>query len=172
MENLLSQWVKYPTRSWQGDTLSRLDLIFTKGVQLGKGIEHECSLGKSDNELLKFYLDVGLRVENGNGYKEEYLNFAKVRYNDLRRYFGNVFTVYQEVSIQSKYDKFMEIYNKAVENSVPKYTKKTLRRNQWFNENYKKVKSEKEKHGESTRGIMKKWREKNIELQEIDMLTR
>ncbi|MPC14128.1 Glutamate receptor ionotropic, kainate 4 [Portunus trituberculatus] len=50
------------------------------------------------------------------------------------------FAMYQEVSIQSKYDKFMEICNKAVENFVPKYTKKTLRRNQWFNKNCEKAK--------------------------------
>ncbi|MPC51827.1 hypothetical protein E2C01_045681 [Portunus trituberculatus] len=31
-----------------------------------------------------------------------------------------------------------------MENFVPKHTKKTLRRNQWFNENCKKAKSEKE----------------------------
>ncbi|MPC14130.1 hypothetical protein E2C01_006883 [Portunus trituberculatus] len=40
MENLLTQWVRHPTRGRQGDTPSRLDLIFTKGVQLGQGIEH------------------------------------------------------------------------------------------------------------------------------------
>ncbi|MPC50209.1 LINE-1 reverse transcriptase [Portunus trituberculatus] len=147
MENLLTQWVRHPIKGRQGDTLSRLDLIFTKGVQIRQGIEYECPLGKSDHELLKFCLDVGLRVENGDGYKEELLNYARARYNDLRRYCGNVdwSTMYQEVSIQSKYDKFMKIYNKALENSVLKYTKKTLRRNQWFNKNCKKAKSEKEK---------------------------
>ncbi|MPC61467.1 hypothetical protein E2C01_055539 [Portunus trituberculatus] len=147
MENLLTQWVRHPTRGWQGDTPSRLDLIFTKGVQLRQGIEHECPLRKSDHELLKFFLDVGLRVENGDGYKEENLNYARARYNDLRKYFGNVdwSALYQEVSIQLKYDKFKEIYNEAMENFVPKYTKKTLRRNQWFNKNCEKAKSENEK---------------------------
>ncbi|MPC98925.1 hypothetical protein E2C01_094312 [Portunus trituberculatus] len=147
MENLLTQWVRHPTRGQQGDTPLRLDLIFTKGAQLRQGIEHECPLGKSDHELLKFYLDVGLSVENGDGYKEECLNYARARYNDLKRYFDNVdwSAMYQEVSIQFKYNKFMEIYNKAMENFVPKYTKKTLRRNQWFNKNCKKAKSEKEK---------------------------
>ncbi|MPC66390.1 hypothetical protein E2C01_060537 [Portunus trituberculatus] len=34
----------------------------------------------------------------------------------------------------------MEIYNKAVVNFVPKFTKKTLRRNQWFNKNSEEAK--------------------------------
>ncbi|MPC61733.1 hypothetical protein E2C01_055809 [Portunus trituberculatus] len=36
----------------------------------------------------------------------------------------------------------MEIYNKGVENFVRKYTKKTLRRKQWFNKNCEKAKSD------------------------------
>ncbi|MPC44653.1 hypothetical protein E2C01_038331 [Portunus trituberculatus] len=83
-------WVRHPTRGQQGDTPLRLNLIFAKGVQLGQGIEHECPLGKSNHKLLKFCLDVGLRVENGDGYKEERLNYARVRYNYLRRYSGNM----------------------------------------------------------------------------------
>ncbi|MPC19508.1 hypothetical protein E2C01_012423 [Portunus trituberculatus] len=128
VESLLTQWVRHPTRGQQGDIPSRPDLVFTKGVQLRQGIEHECPLGKSDHELLKFCLDGSLRVENGDGYKEEHLNCARMRY-DLRRYFGNMdwSAMYQEVRIQLKYDKFMEIYNKAMENFVPKYTEKTLR---------------------------------------------
>ncbi|MPC66211.1 hypothetical protein E2C01_060357 [Portunus trituberculatus] len=128
LENLLTHWVRHPTRGRQGDTPSRLDLIFTKRVQVGQGIEHECPLGKSDHELLKFCLDVGLRVKNEDGYKEEHLNYARARCNDLRRYFGDV--------------DLSAIYQEAVENLVPKYTKKTLRRNQWFNKNCEKAKSE------------------------------
>ncbi|MPC93166.1 hypothetical protein E2C01_088288 [Portunus trituberculatus] len=90
VDNLLTQWVRHPTSGRQEDTPLRLDLIFTKGGQLSQEIEYECPLGKSDHELLKFCLDVGLSVENGDGYKEEHLNYARARYNDLRRYFDNV----------------------------------------------------------------------------------
>ncbi|MPC53023.1 hypothetical protein E2C01_046907 [Portunus trituberculatus] len=76
--------------------------IHKRSTQLRQGIEHKWPLGKSDPELLKFCLDVGLSVENGDGYKEEHLNYARVRYDDLRRYFVNVdwSAMYQEVSIQ------------------------------------------------------------------------
>ena len=55
LDSLLTQWVRHPTRGRQGDAPSRLDLIFTKGIQLRQEIEHECPLGRSDHELLKFF---------------------------------------------------------------------------------------------------------------------
>ena len=158
VDNLMTQWVRYPTRGRQGDAPSRLDLIFTKGVNLVNEVQHECPLGKSDHELLTFGVKVGFSKENEVGYKEECLNYAKGRYNDLRNYFGNVdwSEMYEETNMQLKYKKFMEIYNEAAENFVPKYTKKILKGDQWFNKSCDIAKREKEK-------AWKKYKNKNEE---------
>ena len=147
LENLMTQWVKQTTRGRQGDTPSRLDLIFTKGVNLENEVEHECPLGKSDHELLKFAVKVSFSKDKEVRHKEKSLNYAKGRYDDLRNYFENVdwSIVYQETNMQVKYEKFMEIYNEAAENFVPKYTQKNLKGVQWFNKDCEKSKREKER---------------------------
>ena len=111
LDNMLTQWVRHPTRGRPRDAPSRLDLIFTKGIQPRQEIEHECPLGRSDHELLKFSLNMDLRVKNEDGCKEERLNYYKARYNDMRNYFENMdwSEMYQEGNIQAKY-KFMDIY--------------------------------------------------------------
>ena len=160
LDNMLTQWVRHPTRGRQRDALSRLDLIFTKGIQLRQEVEHECPLGRSDHELLKFLLDKNFGVESEEEYKEERLNYNRARYNDMRSYFENIdwSELYQEENIQAKYNKFMDIYTKAMENFVPKYTKKTLKKNQWFDRNCVNAKKEKEK-------AWKRYKRKNEDME-------
>ena len=158
LENFMTQWVRHPTRGRQGDTPSRLDLIFTKGIDLEREVEHECPLGKSDHELLKFQLPT--YSQDKEEHKEKCLNYAKGRYDDLRNYFANAdwSEMYQVISVQQKYEKFMEIYNEATVKFVPKYTQKVKKGNQWFNKECEKAKREKEE-------AWKKYKKSNEELE-------
>ena len=132
--NLMTQWVRAPTRCRGQDVATRLDLVFTKGIYLKDEIEHECPLGKSDHDVLRFTLDMELDTVKNEEYKEGRLNYAKANYNHLREFFSEIdwSVVYQEVDIQSKYDKFMDLYNSAVGKFVPYYR---TRNKQWFNRN-------------------------------------
>lgn len=51
MHNLMMQWVRLPTRCRGDDTPARLDLVFTKGVELRDEVEHVCPLGKNDHDF-------------------------------------------------------------------------------------------------------------------------
>ncbi|MPC63480.1 hypothetical protein E2C01_057579 [Portunus trituberculatus] len=106
------------------------DLVFTKGICLRDEGEHECPLGKSDCDVLRFKLDNGMDMVKGDTYKEEKLNYAKANYNHLREFFSEMdwSVVYQEADIESKYDKFMDAQNTAVERFVPYHRMKTKKK--------------------------------------------
>ena len=134
MDNLMTQWVRLPTRCRGDDTPARLDLVFTKGVELRDEVEHVCPMGRSDHDVLKFNLDVEKDVGTIKEYKEDRLNYARADYDGLRKFFREVdwFAMYNEKNIQLKYDMFMKVYDKAVERFVPYYSKKTLGKTPWF----------------------------------------
>lgn len=56
--NLMTQWMRSPTRGQ--DVAARLDLVFTRGISLKEEIKHECPLGKSDHDVLRYELDMEL----------------------------------------------------------------------------------------------------------------
>ena len=147
MENLMTQWVRLPTRCRGDDTPARLDLVFTKDVKLEDEVEHVCPLGRSDHDVLKFSLDVEKDAEINKEYMEDRLNYARADYDGLRKFFGEVdwFTMYNEKNIQMKYDQFMEVYNRAVEKFVPYYSKKTLGKSPWFDRRCIEAKRNKER---------------------------
>lgn len=51
--NLMTQWVRSPTKCRGLDVAARLDLVFTRGISLKELVEHECPLGKSDRDCPK-----------------------------------------------------------------------------------------------------------------------
>ena len=57
MDNLLTQWIKESTRFCGRDEPSRLDLIFTKKVNIIKNMKYGSPIGKSDHILLEFRLE-------------------------------------------------------------------------------------------------------------------
>ena len=52
MNNAMIQWVTDYTR-YREDELSRLDLLFTKRINLKKDITYECTIGKNDYVVLE-----------------------------------------------------------------------------------------------------------------------
>ena len=147
INNFMTQWVRAPTRCRGQDVAARLDLIFTKGIGLKDEVEHACPIGKSDHEVLRFNLDAGNDVTKRVKYKEERLDYVKANYNHIREFFkeSDWSTLYQENDIQLKYDKFMDLYNSAVEKFVPYHRMRTSRKNQWFNKSCEEAKRNKEK---------------------------
>ena len=145
--NLMTQWVRSPTRCRGQDVAARLDLVFTRGISLKEEIEHECPLGKSDHDVLRFKLDTEVNMEKSEEYREGKLNYIKANYNHIREFFNEIdwSVVYQEVDMQLKYDKFLDLYNCAVEKFVPYYRTRTLKNKQWFNRNCEEAKKNKEK---------------------------
>ena len=145
--SLMTQWVRSPTRCRGQDVAARLDLVFTRGISLKEEIEHECPLGKSDHDVLRFKLDTEVNMEKSEEYREGKLNYIKANYNHIREFFNEIdwSVVYQEVDMQLKYDKFLDLYNCAVEKFVPYYRTRTLKNKQWFNRNCEEAKKNKEK---------------------------
>ena len=145
--NLMTQWVRSPTRCRGQDVAARLDLVFTKGISLKGELGHECPLGKSDHDVLRFKLDAEMNMEKSEEYREGKLNYVKANYSHIREFFNEIdwSVVYQEVDMQLKYGKFLDLYNCAVEKFVPYYRPRTLRNKQWFNGNCEEAKKNKEK---------------------------
>ncbi len=56
VENLMTQWVDCDTRFSEIDKPSRLDLVFTKDVEIIETIHYDSPLGKSDHVLMEFNL--------------------------------------------------------------------------------------------------------------------
>lgn len=104
-------------------------------------------MGKSDHDVLRFKLDIELNMERSEEFKEERLNSVKANCNHIREFFNEMdwSVVYQEVDMQLKYDKFMDVYNCAVEKFVPYHRMRTLKNKQRFNGNCEEAKKSKEK---------------------------
>ncbi|XP_050692945.1 uncharacterized protein LOC126983856 [Eriocheir sinensis] len=111
--NLLTQWVKGETRLRGDDQPSRLDLIFTKNVELDEGVSHECPLGKSDHELLEIKTKEGYEYRD-EAYKEKRKSYAKADYVGLKTFFAGVdwSDMKRSTNIQKKYDFFMDMAKK------------------------------------------------------------
>ena len=146
-DNLMTQWVKEPTRCRGEDVPTRLDLMFTKGIDMKEEIEHECPLGKSDHDVLKFRLNLRMDMKQNDEHKEERLNYFRANYYNLRNFFAEIdwSVVYQEEDTQLKYEKFMKMYNDGVEKFVPRYGIKKTGKNQWFNRDCEEAKKNKKK---------------------------
>ena len=53
MNNTMVQWITENTRFRGEDKPSRLDLLFTKGINLETDINYECPFGRSDHVVTK-----------------------------------------------------------------------------------------------------------------------
>ena len=53
MNNTMIQWVTENTRFKGVDKPSRLDLLFTKGINLETDINYDCPFGRSDHVVLE-----------------------------------------------------------------------------------------------------------------------
>ena len=135
MENLMIQWVDKETRYRNGDTPARLDLIFTKEAGIIDSLNYLTPLGKSDHDVIEFRIKAEAMARNEEKHKIGRLNFTKADYSKLSQYFNesNWEEFEQAKDVQSKWNKFMEIYELAVDKIVPRIVKDENRRNPWFN---------------------------------------
>ena len=70
MNNTMIQWVTESTRYRGEDKPSRLELLFTKGINLEKRYYYECHFGRSDHVVLK--IEIKENMENKQ--KESYIH--------------------------------------------------------------------------------------------------
>ena len=68
MNNTMIQWVTENTR-FREDKLSRLDLLFIKGINLGKNINYECTFGRSDHVVLEIEIKEDIEDKQEESYK-------------------------------------------------------------------------------------------------------
>ncbi len=61
----MTQWIGENTRFGGNEEASRLDLVFTKEMDIIDGIIYQCPLGKSDHLLIEFSIGSG-PIENRN----------------------------------------------------------------------------------------------------------
>ena len=66
MNNTMIQWVTENTRFRAEDKPPRLDLLFTKGINLETGINYECPFGRSDHMILKIEIKGDIKTNRRN----------------------------------------------------------------------------------------------------------
>ena len=146
-DKLMTQWVREETRIRGNDEPSRLDLVFTKDVNLEQGIRHEPPLGRSDHEVLEFSVNMEGEERKKETHKRNRRNYAKANYEELRKYFQelNWSEMYNCEDVQRKYDIFMKNYNNGVNLYVPYYVVKEEEGAEWFNWRCEQAKRKKQR---------------------------
>ncbi|MPD04379.1 hypothetical protein E2C01_100064 [Portunus trituberculatus] len=101
------------------DEPARLDLVFTRDIQMNDDIRHKFPLGKSDHVILEMDIEEG-KEDRDESYKGDQLNYRKADIENLKSYFKKVNWEEMENSetVQEKYNKT------GVREYVPKYRPK------------------------------------------------
>ena len=145
MENMMVQRVKENTRLRGDDEPARLDLIFTKDIEICDDIIYKCPLGKSDHMIMEMEIEED-NMEVDVLYKGNRLNYRRADVEKLKEYFGNI--NWEEMvklrGVQEKYNIFMEVYREGVRRYVPKYRPKEVGQNDWFNARCTKAKEKRD----------------------------
>ena len=146
-DNLMTQWVKQETRCRGEEEPARLDLLFTKELDVAGDVVHEVPLGKSDHEVLRMEIDEKSEENGTEDHKKERRNYYKARYRDMQDFFEKIdWTVMKQTrDIQEKYNIFLQIYNEAVMRYVPLYEIKEKGKQEWFNLRCLEAKKKKER---------------------------
>ena len=71
------QWVTENTRFRGENKPSRLDLLFTKGINLETDINNECPFGRSDHVVLEIEIKGDIKDKQEESYKKKRINYAK-----------------------------------------------------------------------------------------------
>ena len=131
-DNFLYQHVFFPTRIREGYEPSKLDLIFTKGEADVEDLMSCAPLGKSDHVVLEWNLVLKTRVRYTAGRK--YFNYNKGDYEGMRRYFSKEsWEEMAELNVEDAWQFFKELVHVAVDEYVPKHTKKKRSTAPWWN---------------------------------------
>ena len=147
MDNLMTQWVTEKTRYRGDDEPSRLDLVFSKEVDVIKDISYISPLGKSDHVLIEMEIENTGSYERIEMHRKMKVNYGKADVGNLRKYFED--TDWNELlsadNIQDKYDIFKKIYDEGITRYVPKYKEQRQGRKEWFNVKCEAARKMKEK---------------------------
>ena len=117
-ESYLTQHVTKPTRYRKDQTPTLDDLILTKNVDTIEDLQYKSHLGATDHLTLQF--EINFNINKPHEVKRPKLNFMKT---DSRK-FLNIITRDWDEEFDGKtpeeaYNRFLEVYNQAVKESVP-----------------------------------------------------
>ena len=150
MNNTMIQWVIENTR-FREDKPSRLDLLFTKGIDLEKDIDYECPFGRSDHVVLEIEIKGDMKDKQEESYKKKRRNYAKANYTAMKEFFSETdwMKIKELEDVQEKYDILLMIYGQGVNDYVPFYKvkEKGKKKKSGSTESVKELKREEMKHG-------------------------
>ena len=86
MSNMMTQWIGENTRFKGDEEASRLDLLFTKELDIIDEVKYQCPLGKSDHLLIEFELSSSIIGNRSENYKSGRYNYRKGDFVNLRKY--------------------------------------------------------------------------------------
>ena len=120
MNNTMIQWITENTRFRGKDKPSRLDLLFTKGINLETDISYECPLGRSDHVVLEIDIKGDIKEKKEESYKKK-RNYTKANYSAMKKFFNEIdWTKMKELKdVQETYDLFLMIYKQRVKKYIP-----------------------------------------------------
>lgn len=147
MDNLMTQWVTEKTRYRGEDEPSRLDLVFTKEVDVIGDILYRSPLGRSDHVLIEMVIIDGDVCKGRDGHRRNRLNYGRTNFSKLRKFFEKVdwSDLLGAGNVQDQYDIFGKIYKEGVTKYVPTYKERRLGKKEWFNGRCEAARAKKEK---------------------------
>ena len=134
MENTMDQWVDKFIRYRGTEEPSVLDLVFTKRPELCPPIKYLSQMGKSDHIVIKVRIQDEEAEKRRKDHKKEKLNYTKPNFAELRKFFGSMEwkRIMKGMTVQDKYEKFLEKYKKGVQKYMPVYKVKESKYS-WYN---------------------------------------
>ena len=134
-DHCLHQHINENTRFRGTDRPSKPDLVFTRQPEDITDIKYSTPLGNSDHIVIDmtYWTDIG---SNTKQYKDSY-NYKKGDYNGLKDYFKKI-NWQRDLSIADinlQNGKFLDFYNKGVDQHIPKSKQGRFPQNnkKWFN---------------------------------------
>ena len=87
MNNTMFQWVTENSRFRGDDKPSRLDILFTKGINLEIDINYECPFRRSGHVVLEIEIKGDIKDKQEESCKKK-RNYAKANYTAMKRFFN------------------------------------------------------------------------------------
>ena len=111
------QWVTENTR-FREDKPSRLDLLFTKGIDLEKDIYYECPFESNDHMILEIKMKGrDIEVKQDESYKKKRRNYGKVKYTEIQIAKRNLLERLKKVQFSPKKYRYLEWTEGSGDNS-------------------------------------------------------
>ena len=118
-DSLLFQHVTEPTRYREDQNANTDDLIFTNDDTTLSDLKYKSHLGNSDHIMLAFNIDFDYDKPKQN--RREMYNYYKADFTKMKQMLSRDWKAETEGKTpEESYDTFLQIYNKAVEECVPK----------------------------------------------------